>query len=91
MAEILLERVERSKLQEMKVFSWPIWECEPATFDWYYSDREVCYILEGRARIEPTGGGEPVEIGPGDLVTFPADLSCVWTVIEPIRKHYHLG
>ena len=48
------------------------------------------YILEGRVRVEPTDG-EPVEFGPGDLVTFPRGMDCVWTISEPVRKHYRFG
>ena len=33
-------------------------------------------------------GGEPVEVQAGDMATFPAGMSCVWDVKEPIHKHY---
>ena len=33
-------------------------------------------------------GGEPVELGAGDLVTFAKGLSCTWDIREPIKKHY---
>ena len=26
--------------------------------------------------------------GAGDLVIFPAALSCIWEITEPVRKHY---
>ncbi len=26
----------------------------------------------------------------GDLITFPAGLSCAWEVLEPVEKHYRL-
>jgi len=81
---------DRKKLEEMGVFNWPIWEKEPLKFDWSYDTQEVCYILEGKARIEQEDG-EPVEFGAGDLVIFPAGLNCVWNVIEKIKKHYSLG
>jgi len=32
-----------------------------------------------------------VRFGPGDLVTFPQDLDCVWNVEKAIRKHYSFG
>jgi uncharacterized protein len=39
--------------------------------------------------ITPKNGGEPVSFGVGDLVTFPAGLSCIWDVKKSLRKHYH--
>jgi uncharacterized cupin superfamily protein len=33
-------------------------------------------------------GGEPVRMGAGDLVTFPAGMSCTWEVRAAVRKHY---
>ncbi len=33
-------------------------------------------------------GGQPVEVRAGDMATFPAGMSCVWDVKEPINKHY---
>ncbi|MFP3875020.1 MAG: cupin domain-containing protein, partial [Thiohalophilus sp.] len=24
----------------------------------------------------------------GDLVTFPAGMSCTWEIREPVKKHY---
>jgi hypothetical protein len=32
--------------------------------------------------------GEPVEMGKGDLVTFPAGMSCTWDIRRDVRKHY---
>ena len=66
--------------------SWSVWECEPSTFDWQYSDKEVCYVYEGHVKVKTKD--QEVEIGKGDLVTFPKGLSCTWKVIEPIRKVY---
>ncbi len=81
---------DKKKLEEMGVFSWPIWEKEPSKFDWSYDTREICYLLEGKVRVEPEGG-EAVEFGAGDLVTFPAGLNCVWDITGKVRKHYKLG
>jgi len=63
--------------------------CAPSTFDWHYDEKEVCYILEGKVTVKTAD--ETVNFGPGDLVTFPAGLDCVWTVHERVRKHYRLG
>jgi hypothetical protein len=91
MSQVKIEHdPDRKKLEEMKVFNWPIWEKEPSRFNWSYDVQEVCYLLEGKVRVEPEGG-EPVEFGAGDLVTFPPGLSCVWDISQKVRKHYKLG
>ncbi|MGO9243225.1 MAG: cupin domain-containing protein [Verrucomicrobiia bacterium] len=36
-------------------------------------------------------GWKPVKVGKGDLVAFPAGMSCVWRVHKPVRKHYKFG
>ena len=90
MSEIKIEKPDAEKLEEMGVNSWPIWEKEASRFDWSYDETETCYILEGKARVEPKSG-EAVEFGPGDLVTFPKGMNCVWEISSPIRKHYKFG
>jgi len=87
MDRIRIEKLSADELKNMGVFSWPIWEKEPSTFDWHYDETEKCYLLEGHVRVEPTGG-EPVEFGPGDFVTFPKGMDCVWKVSQAVRKHY---
>ena len=32
--------------------NWPIWECEPCNFSWNYMEKEICYIIEGEAKIK---------------------------------------
>lgn len=89
MSDITIEHnVSPAKLDAMSVDSWPTWSKEESTFDWTYDTEEVCYILEGEATITPNGGGEAVMIQRGDLVRFPAGLSCVWHITEAIEKHY---
>ncbi len=36
-------------------------------------------------------GSDPIRIGQGDLVVFPAGLSCTWKIISDVRKHYTFG
>lgn len=57
---------------------------------WAYVEAETSYIIEGRAIITPEGG-DPVEISKGNLVTFPAGMSCIWNIIELVRKRYRIG
>ena len=90
MAKTKVERLSEEQLKERGVFDWPIWEKEPSRFDWYYDSQEVCYFLEGKVVVEEEGG-EKVEVGKGDLVTFPQGLKCVWNVKEKVRKHYNFG
>jgi len=69
---------------------WPVWEKESSEFDWEYSDRETCYILEGSATVTAEDG-ESISFGAGDWVVFEAGLKCRWKIDEKIKKHYRLG
>lgn len=69
--------------------NWPTWKCEPSTFDWAYTEKETCLVLEGKVTV--TDGNNSVSFGPGDLVVFPEDLECTWDVHEPVTKHYNFG
>lgn len=77
------------ELKSLGVFSWPTWTCGKSTFNWSYSEKETCYLLEGRVTVE--AGSRSVSFGKGDLVVFPEGLSCVWKVTEAVRKHYRFG
>ncbi len=87
MNEIRVERLTEVQIQAQGIRSWPIWEKEISTFPWHYDAAETCYLLEGDVRVTPEGG-EPVQFGAGDLVTFPAGMSCTWEIRRPVRKHY---
>jgi len=87
--EITVRKPSPQELEEMGVSGWPIWECDPSTFDWYYDQPETCYILEGDVTVK-TDDGE-VHFGAGDLVVFPKGLKCVWQVAKKVRKHYRFG
>ncbi len=78
------------KLKKLNVFNWPIWTKEISQFPWSYDTSETCYFLEGEVVVTPDGG-EPVEMGKGDLVTFPAGMSCTWNIKKDVRKHYRFG
>lgn len=79
-----------AKLEVMGVYDWPIWSKEASTFPWNYEQKETCYFLEGDVIVTPDGG-EPVHMGEGDLVIFPAGLSCTWEIREDVEKHYDFG
>ncbi len=78
------------RLQSLGISRWPIWTKEISEFPWTYDESETCYFLEGEVVVTPVGG-PPVSMGKGDLVTFPAGMSCTWNVIKPVRKHYQFG
>ena len=81
---------EPSELETLGVFSWPIWQKEISEFPWHYGEPETCYFLEGQVTVFPENG-KPVSMGKGDLVVFPAGMSCTWRIDSPVRKHYSFG
>jgi len=91
MQEIRIERnPTEERLRELGVREWPVWTKEVSCFPWSYDASETCYFLEGDVIVTPDGG-DPVRVGRGDLVTFPAGMSCTWDVRDPVRKHYTFG
>jgi uncharacterized cupin superfamily protein len=91
MSEIKIDRSPKEeRLEQMGVSEWPIWEKEVSEFPWRYDTEETCYFLEGDVVVTPDGG-EPVQMGKGDLVTFPSGMSCTWKIDKGVRKHYQLG
>lgn len=84
--KIKIGKLQKSELKAQRIEDWPIWTCEPSTFDWHYDQQEECYILEGEVIVKTAE--EEVVIKPGDFVTFPKGLDCEWQVTKPIRKHY---
>ena len=86
----IVKNPEKEQLEQLGVFDWPIWEKEASEFPWHYDEREICYLLEGEVEVTPEGG-ETVRFGKGDLVTFPAGMSCRWNIASPVKKHYRFG
>lgn len=74
-------------LQKLGVYQWGIWQKEASKFPWTYDTQETCYFLEGDVIVTPDGG-QPVKMGKGDLVTFPAGMSCTWEIKSGVKKHY---
>jgi uncharacterized protein len=86
--EIKIERQPSQEcLNKLGVGKWSIWEKEASQFPWNYDTQETCYFLEGDVIVTPEVG-QPVQMGKGDLVTFPAGMSCTWEIIKNVRKHY---
>lgn len=91
MSAITVEHApDDTRLSELGVTRWPTWSKEVSSFPWTYGEREIAYVLEGEVVVTPDGG-QPVAFGAGDLVTFPAGMSCTWDVRKPLRKHYRFG
>ena len=88
MLDIIVDHApDEAKLASLGIASWPIWSCDISEFPWTYDSRETCYLLEGEVVVTPDGG-RPVTIKAGDLVVFPAGMSCRWNVLKAVRKHY---
>ena len=91
MNEIKVEKSPTSdKLEDLGVSEWSIWTKEASEFPWYYDDSETCYFLEGDVTVTPENG-EPVQMGKGDLVTFPKGMSCSWKIRKDVKKHFVFG
>jgi len=88
MADIKVEKLDKSVIEKRGISKWPIWTKEISRFDWHYDSVEECYILEGNVTVE-TKDGKSVSFGKGDFVTFPKGLSCTWNIKQPVRKHYN--
>lgn len=90
MGRVKVERPTKERLAQLGVDRWGKWECDVKKFDWYYDDKEMFYVLEGKVKVK-TDDGEEVEFAKGDLVTFPQGVKCTWDVKEKIRKVYKFG
>ncbi len=64
-----------------------IWECTAGPSYWVQDEHEVIQVLAGRMTVT-IDGGEPVELGAGDLAVFPKGWSGTWEIHETIRKVY---
>lgn len=87
---LVISNPSKTKLNELDVFNWSIWEKEVSEFPWRYNETETYYFLEGDVVVTPDGGA-PVKMGKGDLVIFPEGMSCIWKVNQAVAKHYQFG
>jgi uncharacterized cupin superfamily protein len=86
--EIKIEhQPDHKRLTELDVFNWVVWQKEVSKFPWTYDSQETCYFLAGDVTVTPDGG-QPVHMGKGDLVTFPAGMSCIWEITSDVKKYY---
>jgi hypothetical protein len=78
--------------EEEKLKKWSVWSCDTSTFDWDYTEKETCLILQGEVTVTdrpPTQ--DSVSFSQGDVVEFPPGLKCIWNVKKPVKKHYNFG
>ncbi len=64
-----------------------VWECTPGPSYWKLETNEVVHILAGRMTVTPEGG-EPRDVGAGDIAVFPRGWSGTWQIHDTIRKVY---
>ncbi|MBN3040285.1 MAG: cupin domain-containing protein [Candidatus Omnitrophica bacterium] len=86
--QVQVKQPTDQELKDLGVGSWPIWEKEKSSFDWYYDSKEVCFFLEGEVEVE-LPSGEKIFINKGDLATFEQGLSCKWHIKKKVKKHYN--
>lgn len=60
----------------------------PAT--WTPEQRETVHILEGSVRIQ-VKDGPMIELGVGDLASFPAGLEMEWDITAPFKELWVFG
>jgi hypothetical protein len=86
---IEVKQLSDEELKKLNVKSWPIWTKEESEFEWFYSDKESCYIIEGD--VEVSYDNEKVHFKAGDFVVFPKGLNCYWKINKAVKKHYNFG
>ncbi|UCC95869.1 MAG: cupin domain-containing protein [Candidatus Omnitrophota bacterium] len=86
--DVEVKKPTQEELDKMNVRSWPIWEKEESSFDWFYDQSETCYFLEGDVEVQ-LPDGRRIEVQKGDLVSFPKGLKCRWQIKKKVRKHYN--
>jgi uncharacterized cupin superfamily protein len=52
-------------------------------------ENEVIHVLSGRMTVTPEGG-EPADVGAGDVAVFPKGWTGNWDIHETVRKVYSI-
>jgi len=77
-------RIEKATEEQKKAFEGVREKrLETGSAEWYFDEKTVCLVLEGKAIVEHYGERIPIE--GGDLATFPEGFRCQWEVVEPVR------
>lgn len=64
-----------------------VWHCTPGVFMLTHPAETIC-IVEGRVTITPEGG-EPIDVGPGEVAFIPEGTVARWEVHETVKKAFH--
>lgn len=89
MTKVTIKTIDKKKLTDLGITSWPVWSKEVSRFEWTYSGNEECYIIEGEFLVETED--ETYEIKAGDFVTFKDGLNCIWDIKKPVKKYYNFS
>ncbi len=84
-----VKKLSKEELDKLNIYSWPVWIKEESEFNWHYSEKESCYILEGDVEVSYKGG--KVNFKEDDFIVFPEGLDCVWKIKKAVKKHYKFG
>ena len=64
-----------------------LWTHKPASFPYTFPADETFHLLEGKVTIA-VEGQPPVNLIPGDIVSFRKGQGSVWTIHEPMKKFF---
>lgn len=84
--KIDIDRLDTEEIDDLGIEEWPVMEYDEEKLEWYSDKTEYCFIISGEATI--ISEFESITVRPGDFVTLPAGLECIWDVDTKIRKHY---
>lgn len=62
-----------------------LWSARPSIFEWRFDLDETLHVLEGRV-VVTLEGGDVLDLGPGDVASFPRGAVTTWDIREPFRK-----
>jgi uncharacterized cupin superfamily protein len=62
-----------------------VWTVDICKFNYVFEMDETAHILEGRVTVSEENG-PTLELGPGDVASFPKGAVTVWDIKEPLKK-----
>lgn len=88
MDRVKIWKPSQEEIEEAK--TWPIWQKDVSSFDWFYDEDETFYLVEGEVEVE-LQDGQKVKFSAGDMVKFRAGTECRWNILKKVKKHYRIG
>ncbi len=64
-----------------------IWESTPGKWSIDYSENELCYLIEGKARLTDAEGHAET-FAAGSAFIIPAGFKGSWETLEKLKKYY---